>query len=58
MAHHKRRKPRKQVRCNLCTDARIGNSGKDDGRRQRLQRLDWRKEHEAEEREAEGNEPR
>lgn len=26
--NHKRRKPRRRVRCNLCTDARSGNSNK------------------------------
>jgi len=28
MANYKRRKPRRSVRCNLCTDARTGNSRK------------------------------
>lgn len=26
MAHHKRRKPRTKVRCNMCTDGRGGNT--------------------------------
>jgi hypothetical protein len=26
MAHHKRRKPRRQVRCTICTDGRGGNA--------------------------------
>lgn len=29
MAHYKRRKPRRNVRCNLCTPGRVGNSAKD-----------------------------
>jgi hypothetical protein len=28
MAHFKRRKPRRAVRCTMCTDARAGNSAK------------------------------
>ena len=32
MANYKRKKPRSQVRCGMCTDARGGNSNKTIGR--------------------------
>ena len=33
MSHHKRRKPRRKVRCQLCTPGRKGNSLKEAPRR-------------------------
>lgn len=27
MSHYKRRKPRRKVKCNLCTPHRVGNKG-------------------------------
>lgn len=35
MAHYKRKKPRRQVKCTLCTDARTGNSNRG-GKRARV----------------------
>lgn len=29
MSHHKRKKPRRKVKCRICTDNRYGNSLKD-----------------------------
>lgn len=46
MSNYKRRKPRKQVRCTLCTDSRIGNS-KASGFARRQDLLRWQKEKEA-----------
>lgn len=34
--HYKRKKPRTQVKCHLCTDARAGNSNKAIGRHSRM----------------------
>jgi len=34
--NYKRKKSRKNVRCNICTDARIGNSKKAEGRSARV----------------------
>lgn len=36
MANFKRKKSRRNVRCNLCTDARDGNSKKGGGRKSRI----------------------
>lgn len=30
MSKYKRRKPRSKVKCNICTDNRVGNSGQAD----------------------------
>lgn len=49
MANFKRRKPRRKVRCTLCTDGRGGNSKNVDGRRPRAQLV--RRQAEAEARE-------
>ena len=40
MANYKRKKPRSQVRCTMCTDAR---QGKDDGRHPRKSKKFWPK---------------
>jgi hypothetical protein len=40
--NHKRRKPRTQVRCRLCTDARNGNSLKDARRQDRVREIEKR----------------
>lgn len=36
MANYKRRHPRRQVKCNMCTDARVGNGYSWNGRRSKL----------------------
>lgn len=48
MANYKRKKPRTNVRCRLCTDGRDGNKNKDDrstGAERRVkQKRGWREE--------------
>ena len=41
MAHHKRRKPRRHVKCCLCTKDRYGN-GKESTRPNLRRNNDWR----------------
>jgi hypothetical protein len=36
MAHYKRKKSRRNIRCAFCTDARLGNSKKQEGRGSQL----------------------
>jgi hypothetical protein len=36
--NYKRRKPRRKVRCSMCTDGRAGNSDKAIGRKPRAQK--------------------
>ena len=37
----RRKRPRRKVRCSMCTDARVGNSEKSMGRRPRAGRKFW-----------------
>ncbi len=39
MANYKRKKPRRQVKCTLCTDSRFGNSMKNTTKQTRLIKL-------------------